>query len=136
MFLTMFKKNENIVLTMHISDVFGKKYFKQIEICNKFWKKSVFFNNLLTNTRMVTILSKHLKGHSGPRVSGVFGSHISEVIRDPASVGFLAQTSVCSFGTPREWGFWTEHPWGHLGPRVSEEKWPKMTKNGPKITQK
>ena len=35
MFLTMFKKTQNIVLTMHISDVFGKKYFKQIEICNK-----------------------------------------------------------------------------------------------------
>ena len=35
MFLTMFKKTENIVLTMHISDVFGKKYFKQIEIYNK-----------------------------------------------------------------------------------------------------
>ena len=35
MFLTMFKKNQNIVLTMDISDVFGKKYFKQIEICNK-----------------------------------------------------------------------------------------------------
>ena len=42
----MFKKNidldvfddvlkKNIVLTMHISNVFGKKYFKQIEICNK-----------------------------------------------------------------------------------------------------
>ena len=31
MFLTMFKKTENIVLTMHISDVFGKKYFKQFE---------------------------------------------------------------------------------------------------------
>ena len=29
-----FKKYQNIVLTMHISDVFGKKYFKQIEICN------------------------------------------------------------------------------------------------------
>ena len=55
MFLTMFKKTENIVLTMHISDVFGKKYFKQIEICNKLWE-SAFFNNLLTNTRMVTIL--------------------------------------------------------------------------------
>ena len=26
MFLTMFKKTENIVLTMHISDVFGKKF--------------------------------------------------------------------------------------------------------------
>ena len=37
MFLTMFKKTENIVLTMHISDVFGKNYFKQIEICNKLW---------------------------------------------------------------------------------------------------
>ena len=35
MFLTMFNKNQNTVLTMHISDVFGKKYFKQIEICNK-----------------------------------------------------------------------------------------------------
>ena len=40
MFLTMFKKNQNIVLTMHISDVFGKKYF----------------DNLLTNTRMVKLL--------------------------------------------------------------------------------
>ena len=35
MFWTMFEKIQNIVLTMHISDVFGKKYFKQIEICNK-----------------------------------------------------------------------------------------------------
>ena len=43
--------------------------------------KSAFFNNLLTNTRMVTILSKHLKGHSGPRVSEIFPSepHISDV---------------------------------------------------------
>ena len=24
-----------------------------------------------------------------------------------------------SFGTPRQWGFWTEHPWSHSGPRVS-----------------
>ena len=35
MFWTMFEKIQNIMLTMHISDVFGKKYFKQIEICNK-----------------------------------------------------------------------------------------------------
>ena len=35
MFLTMFEKRQNIVLTMQISDVFDKKYFKQIEICNK-----------------------------------------------------------------------------------------------------
>ena len=35
MFLTMVKQKQNIVLTMHISDVFGKKYSKQIEICNK-----------------------------------------------------------------------------------------------------
>ena len=48
MFLTMFKK-QNIVLTMHISDAFGKQYFKQIEICNKsyeicdkLWLKCVF----------------------------------------------------------------------------------------------
>ena len=31
----VYKKKKNIVLTMHISDVFGKKYFKQIEIYNK-----------------------------------------------------------------------------------------------------
>ena len=37
MFLTMFEKTQNIMLTMHISDVFGKKYFKQIGICNKLW---------------------------------------------------------------------------------------------------
>ena len=34
MFLTMFKKNQNIVLTMHISDVFGNN-FKQIESGSK-----------------------------------------------------------------------------------------------------
>ena len=37
MISTMFEKSWNVVLTMHISDVFGKKYFKQIEICNKLW---------------------------------------------------------------------------------------------------
>ena len=31
MFLTMFKKTENIVLTMHISDVFGKKYLNKLK---------------------------------------------------------------------------------------------------------
>ena len=35
MFLTMFEKIQNMMLTMHIGNVFGKQYFKQIEICNK-----------------------------------------------------------------------------------------------------
>ena len=46
--------------------------------------------------------SKHLKGHSGPRVSDVFGPNIPEVIRDPASVTFLDRTSLKSFGTLRQ----------------------------------
>ena len=51
MFLTMFKKN--IVPTMHISDVFGKKYFMKFATnCDK----SAFFNNLFTNTCMITTL--------------------------------------------------------------------------------
>ena len=47
---------------MHISDVFGKKYLKQLKFAINPMKfatncdKSAFFNNLLTNTRMVTIL--------------------------------------------------------------------------------
>ena len=31
MFLTMFKKNQNIVLTMHISDVFGKNILNKLK---------------------------------------------------------------------------------------------------------
>ena len=59
MFLTMFKKKtlcSQCILVMFLV----KRYFKQIEICNKSYEKIViivrFFNNLLTNTPMVTIL--------------------------------------------------------------------------------
>ena len=57
MFLTMFKKNQNIVLTMHISDVFGKNILNKLKFAINPMKfatncdKSAFFNNLLTNTR-------------------------------------------------------------------------------------
>ena len=62
MFLTMFKKKQNIVLTMHISDVFGKNILNKLKfainpmIFATNCDKSAFFNNLLTNTRIVTIL--------------------------------------------------------------------------------
>ena len=42
-------------------------------------------------------LSKHLKGHSGPRVSEVFWPNICEVIRDPASDRFLDRTVKNAF---------------------------------------
>ena len=41
---------------------------------------------------MLFRISKHKKGHSGPRVRHLFGPNICEVIGDPASDTFLDRT--------------------------------------------
>ena len=67
MFLTMFEKSWNIVLAMHISDVFGE-HFKRIEkwqvnpfIFATMCDNNVFFyNNLLTKILTWSTISYHI----------------------------------------------------------------------------
>ena len=75
MFLTMFETSWNIVLTMHISDVFVEN-FKRIEICDKSWQQCVYSNHLLTKIlawqailyqRGINIEGPNHFWHCGPR---------------------------------------------------------------------